>query len=516
MADVVPQRQRGSVANVFDDAHRCRVQRQIAAEFAGLTNRSGCEDPQEMPVREDDADGRWTGVHIVQERVDSRRDIGDGLPARTTIPDGPVVIVLADLRRRQTLVVAVVELAKSRIDRVRRATQNDLCSLPRPRQRTRPTGDKGLPDEGADLSTSGRSLGATVLGQGDVGASGVATVGAPLRRPVADKDQLHRAKVAACVKPFLVDVDIEAAIRRVPAWSRGGIAIRPLSGGITNRNYIVAFDGDEYVVRIPGERTQLLGIDRKFEAQAAVRAAAMGIGPPVFGELPGIGTQITQFIPGRHLDEAEFVSCLDEIVDLIKRFHESGPLDGQFPIHRVVEWHARDASSHGAIPPAAYERLHQQSRHIELAFAASPTERVPCHNDLLPSNVLRDDGQSGTHDPGRIWLLDYEYAGMNDVFFDLANLSSSNGFNDGVDERLLTRYFGAVTASRWARLQLMKAMSEFREGMWAVVQQAISSLDKDFVTYADQHLRRCEQMVASPEFGRWLSDARGDPQIGQR
>ena len=313
-----------------------------------------------------------------------------------------------------------------------------------------------------------------------------------------------------------MDVDIEAAIRRVPAWSRGGIVIRPLSGGITNRNYVVTFDGDEYVVRIPGERTQLLGIDRKFEGQAAVRAGALGIGPPVFGELPGVGTQITQFIPGRHLEDAEFVFCLDEIVDLIKRFHESGPLDGQFPVHRVVEWHARDASGHGAIPPAAYERLHQQSRHIELAFAASPTERVPCHNDLLPCNLLRADGESGAHQSGRIWILDYEYAGMNDVFFDLANLSSSNGFNDSVDERLLTRYFGAVTASRWARLQLMKAMSAFREGMWAVVQQAISSLDTDFVAYADEHLRRCERIVASPDFGRWLGDARGDPQIGHR
>jgi thiamine kinase-like enzyme len=302
-----------------------------------------------------------------------------------------------------------------------------------------------------------------------------------------------------------MDEDIEAVIRRVPAWSRGGTTTRPLSGGITNRNYVVEFEGDDYVVRIPGERTQLLGIDRKCEGQAAQRAADLGIGPPVFGELPRVGTQITQFIPGRHLEDTEFIDRIDDVVDLLKRFHESGPLDGQFPIHRVVEWHARDASSHGAIPPPAYERLHQQSRHIERAFAAAPTPLVPCHNDLLPANVL--------FAADRVWLLDYEYAGMNDVFFDLANLSVNGGLPRAADERLLTRYFGGLNASRWARLQLMKVMSEFREGMWAVVQQAISSLDTDFVAYADDHLGRCEQLVGSPSFAQWLIDARADPHV---
>jgi thiamine kinase-like enzyme len=223
------------------------------------------------------------------------------------------------------------------------------------------------------------------------------------------------------------------------------------------------------------------------------------------GELPGIGTQITLLVPGRHHEDAAFVEHLGEVVALLQAFHHSGPLGGQFPIHRVVEWHARDASSHGAMPPAAYERLHQQSRHIETAFAARPTQPVPCHNDLLPGNVLFAED--------RVWLLDYEYAGMNDVFFDLANLSVNCGLSRTDDELLLHLYFGGSNPSRWARLQLMKVMSEFREGMWAVVQQAISTLDTDFVAYADERLRNCERLAAAPEFERWLRDARTDPQI---
>ncbi|MCU1393580.1 MAG: putative choline kinase involved in biosynthesis [Ilumatobacteraceae bacterium] len=300
-----------------------------------------------------------------------------------------------------------------------------------------------------------------------------------------------------------MDADIEAIVRRVPAWSRGVVEIRPLAGGITNRNFVVTFEGDDYVVRIPGERTQLLGIDRRHEGEASRRAAELGIGPSVFGELPGVGTQITEFVPGRHLEDAPFVERLPQVVVALRELHDSLPLAGQFPIHRVVEWHARDASSHGRMPPQSYERLHQQSRHIEAAFAASPTPTVACHNDLLPSNVLFNDV--------RVWLLDYEYAGMNDRFFDLANLSVNAGFDAVGDRRLLTLYFGGVTPSRWARLQLMKVMSEFREGMWAVVQQAISTLDTDFVAYAGERLRHCEQLVAAADFPQWLADARADP-----
>ena len=302
-----------------------------------------------------------------------------------------------------------------------------------------------------------------------------------------------------------MDTDIELIVRRVPAWTNAELSIRPLNGGITNRNYVVSIGGDEFVVRVPGERTELLGIDRRCEAEASLRAAQMGIGPGVLFELPGVGTQITRLVPGVHLADSAFIDRLVDVVRLLKIFHDSGPLDGAFPIHRVVEWHSRDAVSHGVMPPPAYERLHQQSRAIEAAFAASPQPVVPCHNDLLPGNVL--------FAADRVWLLDYEYAGMNDAFFDLANLSVNCGLTQHAEEELLTMYFGGVTASRWARLQLMKVMSEFREGMWAVVQQAISTLDTDFVTYAHERLENCERLAASVDFARWLTAARGDPTV---
>ena len=296
---------------------------------------------------------------------------------------------------------------------------------------------------------------------------------------------------------------VAALVARVPEWAGCDLDIRPLHGGITNRNFVVTVDGAEWVVRIPGERTELLGIDRANEREAAERAAQLGIGPPVLGELPGVHTLITRLVPGHHLEHAHFTERLADVVPMLRAFHGSGALRGAFPIHRVVEWHARDASSHGVVPPRSYGLLHQQSRRIEAAFAVNPLLAVPCHNDLLPGNVLFE------HDGDRVWLLDFEYAGMNDPFFDLGNLSINCGLDAQGDEELLRSYFGSATPARLARLQLMKMMSEFREGMWAVVQQAISTLDTDFVGYATERLDNCERLAARPQFEQWLVDAAG-------
>lgn len=292
----------------------------------------------------------------------------------------------------------------------------------------------------------------------------------------------------------------DAVLRSFPEWAEAGIELAPLAGGITNDNAVVTVPGSgRFVARLPGERTELLGIDRAHEADAARRATELGIGPPVRGVLEGVGTLVTEFVPGVHLEPAEFLERLDEVVALVKRLHDSGPLAGAFPIHRVVEWHARDAVAHGVALPDVYSRLHAVSARIEAAFGESPDPPVACHNDLLPANVL--------FGPDRTWLLDFEYAGMNDRYFDLANLSVNCGLDPAADARLLACYEGRVSARGLARLSLMKVMSEFREGMWAVVQQAISTLDTDFAGYAERRLSSAIALADAIDLERLLAVA---------
>ncbi len=292
-------------------------------------------------------------------------------------------------------------------------------------------------------------------------------------------------------------------VRTVPGWHDADPLITPLAGGITNRNYRVEIDGDVFVFRLPGERTELLGIDRAGEAAASYLAADLGIAPAVRAELPGVGTLVTEFVGGTVATTETLLApgVLERVITMIRQFHVSGPIDASFPIFRVVEWHARDAAANGVDPPAVYHALHEAARAIEAVFDARSLESTMCHNDLLPANVLLT--------PERMWIIDYEYAGMNNAVFDLANLSVNCAFDEAADHRLLAAYDGDVSVQRLAQLALMKVMSEMREGMWAVVQQAISTLtDVDFGEYATTRLEHCRELCADQRFTTWLEQAR--------
>ena len=153
-----------------------------------------------------------------------------------------------------------------------------------------------------------------------------------------------------------------------------------------------------------------------------------------------------------------------------------------------------------SIPPV-YEQAAERAQEIEAAFGVSPEPRVPCHNDMLNANFLRDGD--------RIWLLDWEYAGMNERFFDLGNYAVNNELERDGEDALLAAYFGSVTARRQARLGLMKIMSDLREAMWGVVQQGISTLDFDYTGYAHKHFDRLLGNASSPGYRALLDAAAG-------
>ena len=152
----------------------------------------------------------------------------------------------------------------------------------------------------------------------------------------------------------------------------------------------------------------------------------------------------------------------------------------------MVEAYAAAASSRGRSLPDAFSWAHELARRIEALRAAAPT--VTCHNDLLAANFI-DDGE-------RVWVVDWEYAGMGDPFFDLANFAVNNGLDEEGETALLEAYGSADMRA----LTLMRFMSDFREAMWGVVQQAISELDFDFVAYADEHFERLERTASEAHF----------------
>ena len=298
-----------------------------------------------------------------------------------------------------------------------------------------------------------------------------------------------------------LDPDVARAVEAIPAWAGLEIAATPIEAGRTNRNFRIEAAGEVFFLRLPGKDTHLLGIDRAAEHRAALAAAAAEVGPEVFAYLPELGCLVTRWVPGLPLAEGDMEgeAVLAEVVPVVRTIHACPELPWSFDSFRIVEDYRRVSTERGVAVPPDFDAAHERAAWIEEALGRTPRQILPCHNDLLSDNFLRGDGH--------LWLVDYEYAGMGDPFFDLGNLSINNGLSEGAQETLLALYFGEVHDGHRARLRLMRIMSDFREAMWGVVQQGLSTLDIDFVAYAQTHFDRLARTMADERFDRWLADA---------
>ena len=296
---------------------------------------------------------------------------------------------------------------------------------------------------------------------------------------------------------------LEDIIARVPLWAGAqDLSYQPLGGGITNKNYRVDVDSQSYVLRIAGAKTELLGIDRQNEYVANSAAGKLGIAPEVVYYIQPEGYLVTHFLIAGPLppNELRLPANLRKVAELLKIIHGMADIPGEFIVFRVVEDYARVARGYDVHFPDNYDWLLEQMYAAEQAFQSDALPLRPCHNDLLNENFLKD----GEH----IYILDWEYAGMGDIYFDLANLSVNHGFTDDEDHMLLEAYFGELSAVNRARLKVMKILSDFRESMWGMVQIGISDLDFDFCAYADKHFDRMTKNIKDDRWEKWLATIR--------
>ncbi len=285
-------------------------------------------------------------------------------------------------------------------------------------------------------------------------------------------------------------MDIDAVIARV--WPGQSAKAEVLGRGFTHHNFRVDVGGESFVLRVAGPEAALLGIDRRVEHEASLAAAAVGIGPEVVAFVEPEGYLITRFIDGDvvPVESMRDVESIERVARALKAVHRGPSLARRFNAFRVVEEYRSIAYAHGAAVPPTYVWARQTALRVERARGVF-AER-PCHNDLLSDNLI-DDGR-------RIRIVDWEYAGMGDVFFDLASFSANHGLDPDARRSLLAAYAGEVRAEDERALELMVFMSDFRDAMWGVVQGAVSELDFDFASYADEHFERLAATAAAPGF----------------
>jgi thiamine kinase-like enzyme len=275
-------------------------------------------------------------------------------------------------------------------------------------------------------------------------------------------------------------------VSRLTCW-KGDVEPRPLTGGITNHNFLVEDAGERYFVRM-GDDIPIHGVMRFNELAASRAAAAAGVSPEVVHHEPG--ALVMRFIDGETLDEARVreQANLERIVPLIKRCHDGIPKHLRGPslvfwVFQVIRDYAGTLRDGGSRMLGALPRLLEISATLEREVG--PVQLVFGHNDLLPANFI-DDGK-------RMWLVDWDYAGFNSPLFDLGGLASNTQLDADQEAWVLAEYFGEpADAPLVRRYRAMKCASLLRESMWSMVSEIHSSLDFDYVAYTDENLARFE------------------------
>ena len=274
----------------------------------------------------------------------------------------------------------------------------------------------------------------------------------------------------------------EARIGSLPCW-RGNVDIEPLSGGITNANFLVEDNHRRYVVRL-GDDIPVHQIMRFNELAASQAAHAAGLSPAVRYHEPGV--LVLDFIEGQVLDAAAVAdpARLPRIVELVRRAHREIPrhLRGpslMFWVFQVLRDYAHTLDADRS--PWREQLPELLARAEQLEAAVGPVEIVFGHNDLLPANLI-DDGE-------RLWLIDWDYAGFNSPLFDLGGLAANNGLDGAAERGMLAAYFQAEPdAGLWRRYQAMKCASALRETLWSMVSEIHSTLDFDYRRYTQDNL----------------------------
>lgn len=214
------------------------------------------------------------------------------------------------------------------------------------------------------------------------------------------------------------------------------------------------------------------------------------------------GTMLTRFVEGVGMEGEGFErdpGAPARAALALKRVHGAGRVfRSRFDAFAMIDGYIDLLRGLRMPLPEDYHEVRREAEAVRRALEASPMPLAPCHNDPWPGNLL-DTG-------GSIYIIDWEYSGMNDPLWDLGDLSVEAGFGPKQDRTMMEAYYGgAAPTALYSRLALYKTMSDLHWSIWGMVQHANGNSAEDFRTYAATRLECCKARMGSADFGRHLA-----------
>ena len=275
-------------------------------------------------------------------------------------------------------------------------------------------------------------------------------------------------------------------------------------GGLTNRNYKISAGRARYVLRLAGAGTAAY-IDRKAEAHNARVAAAAGVNAEVLFFQIADGTMLSRYVDDAPTMSAAAFKDLARVERAARAFRQMHrhpePFAGRFDVFAQIDQYLALLRRNGARIPDGYDALQKEADAVRQVLAERSAALAPCHNDPLAENFIDA--------PARMYLVDWEYAGMNDPMWDLGDLSVEAGFGPEQDEALLRAYFdGQPPAAQRGRMVLAKGLCDLVWTLWGLLQVMNDNPVEDFWAYSINRFERCKRLMASEAFAAAIAAVR--------
>lgn len=304
-----------------------------------------------------------------------------------------------------------------------------------------------------------------------------------------------------------MDKDEKALIEnlnRIDEWKGLDVTYEPVPGGITNPNFKVTVDGKSFFVKIPGTGTEAF-IDRENCHIANEIAAEVGVGPKVYYYFTDTKVEVFEWLEGYRKmtwgDPYKNKEFFLKSIDAIRAFNDykkkqlpltQTAFDQTFQMMKM----AKELNSY--LPPE-FERMEWLTHRIEEAILTGGIDYKPCHNDYWCNNIFWNEEKKD------VKILDFEYASMNDECYDMGIYSAINFFTEEMDVAYIKRYYKGWNEEKFARLKLYKIIADIKWGMWAVVQDKISTINFDYIDWFCRKYARLWSYMNDPRLDYWLN-----------
>lgn len=285
------------------------------------------------------------------------------------------------------------------------------------------------------------------------------------------------------------EAEYQSMVRGLPCW-HGEIRASRLLGGLSNVAFKVIDEVGTYVARC-GSDVPIHNVSREVEHHVSIAAASLGISPRVHYSAPHV--LVLEFLGGKTLNQSDVGKAAARLGALLARVHSEMPtVVGN--IHHYFDVFDTTRRYYSALQEAHHSSVSEMRPYVEmLASIEQALIKLPHvlgHHDLLPANIIED--------AGRLWLIDWEFAGYGSPLFDLANLSSNNEFSIEQDQILLNSYFNEPLSEPLLQsFFAMKVTSTLRELLWALVSKVyVKNEGVDYDAHCREYRRRLEDAIS--------------------